>query len=73
MASYYNLVVDCRLTLSAISSIVVAVQMIVTYCKKLKYRKKIVLVTNGLGAMSNEEIDEITGKIKSENIDLVLL
>lgn len=65
--------VGAYLTVPAISSIVVAVQMIVAYCKKLKYRKKIVLVTNGLGAVDNEEIDEIAGKIKEENIDLVIL
>lgn len=47
--------------------------MIVAYCKKLKYRKKIVLVTNGLGVIDNEEVDEIAGKIKEENIDLVIL
>jgi ATP-dependent DNA helicase 2 subunit 2 len=62
-----------NLTISAISSIVVAVQMIVSHCKKLKYRKKIVLVTNGLGAIDNDELDQIAGKIKQENIDLVIL
>lgn len=62
-----------NLTISAISSIVVAVQMIVAHCKKLKYRKKIVLVTNGLGAIDNDELDQIAGKIKQENIDLVIL
>ncbi|RJE17177.1 hypothetical protein PHISCL_10486, partial [Aspergillus sclerotialis] len=61
------------LTISAISSIVVAVQMIVSHCKKLKYRKKIVLVTNGLGTIDNDELDQIAGKIKEENIDLVIL
>ncbi|RMJ23086.1 hypothetical protein PHISP_06037 [Aspergillus sp. HF37] len=57
----------------SISSIVVAVQMIVSHCKKLKYRKKIVLVTNGLGTIDNDELDQIAGKIKEENIDLVIL
>lgn len=47
--------------------------MIISYCKKLKYRKKIVLVTNGLGAADTEEVDQIAGKIKEENIDLVIL
>lgn len=62
-----------QLISSAISSIVVAVQMIVTYCRKLKYKKKIVLVTNGRGSLNNDGVDEITGKIKEENIDLVVL
>lgn len=47
--------------------------MIVTYCKKLKYKRKIVLVTNGQGWMSNEDLDQITKKIKEDNIDLVVL
>jgi ATP-dependent DNA helicase 2 subunit 2 len=47
--------------------------MIVTYCKKLKYKRKIVLVTNGMGWMSNEDLDQITKKIKEDNIELVVL
>ncbi|PLB45703.1 ATP-dependent DNA helicase II subunit 2 [Aspergillus steynii IBT 23096] len=57
----------------AISAIVLAVQMIITYCKKLKYKRKIVLVTNGQGRMSSENLDEIMKKIKEDNIELVVL
>ncbi|KAL1971063.1 hypothetical protein VTN77DRAFT_14 [Rasamsonia byssochlamydoides] len=57
----------------AISSIVVAIQMITTYCKKLKYRRKIILVTNGEGSMSSDGLDEIVKKIKEDNIELVVL
>ncbi|KAK1147444.1 ATP-dependent DNA helicase yku80 [Aspergillus melleus] len=57
----------------AISAIVLAVQMIITHCKKLKYKRKIVLVTNGQGRMSSENLDEITKKIKEDNIELVVL
>lgn len=57
----------------AISSLVVAIQMIATYCKKLKYRRKIILVTNGEGPMSGDDLDEIVKKIKSDNIELVVL
>jgi ATP-dependent DNA helicase 2 subunit 2 len=32
-----------------------------------------VLVTNGLGWMSNEDLDQITKKIKEDNIELVVL
>lgn len=56
-----------------ISAVILAIQMIVTYCKKLKYKRKIVLVTNGQGWMSNEDLDQITKKIKEDNIDLVVL
>lgn len=47
--------------------------MIITYCKKLKYKRKIVLVTNGDGAMSDDGMDEIIEKIKEDNIELVVL
>ncbi|GES62790.1 ATP-dependent DNA helicase II subunit 2 [Aspergillus terreus] len=57
----------------AISAIVLAIQMISVHCKKLKYNRKIVLVTNGQGRMSNEGTDEITKKIKEDNIELVIL
>ncbi|TQB70240.1 ATP-dependent DNA helicase II subunit 2 [Monascus purpureus] len=57
----------------AISSIVLAIQMIITYCKKLKYKRKIVLVTNGDGAMSDDGMDGIIEKIKEDNIELVVL
>ncbi|KAF7177234.1 hypothetical protein CNMCM7691_005056 [Aspergillus felis] len=57
----------------AVSAIILAIQMIVTHCKKLKYKRRIVLVTNGLGWMSNEDLDQITKKIKEDNIELVVL
>lgn len=47
--------------------------MINTYTKKLKYRRKIVLVTNGEGPMSNEGLEQIISKIKEDNIELVIL
>lgn len=47
--------------------------MISTYCKKLKYKRKIVLVTNGNGAMNSEGLDEIKKKITEDNIELVVL
>ncbi|KAJ9221879.1 hypothetical protein DTO027B5_4632 [Paecilomyces variotii] len=57
----------------AISSIILAIQMMNTYTKKLKYRRKIVLVTNGEGPMSNEGLEQIISKIKEDNIELVIL
>ncbi|KAF9886076.1 ATP-dependent DNA helicase II subunit 2 [Aspergillus nanangensis] len=57
----------------AISAIILAVQMINLHCKKLKYKRKIVLVTNGQGRMSNEGMEGITQKIKEDNIELVVL
>jgi ATP-dependent DNA helicase 2 subunit 2 len=47
--------------------------MINAYCKKLKYRRKIILVTNGEGLISSDGLDEIIKKVKSDNIELVIL
>ncbi|GLI73754.1 ATP-dependent DNA helicase yku80 [Penicillium ochrochloron] len=57
----------------AVSSVVVAIQMINTYTKKLKYKRRIVLVTNGTGQMNNEGLDEIQKKIQDDGIELVVL
>jgi ATP-dependent DNA helicase 2 subunit 2 len=48
-------------------------QMIITYCKKLKYKRKIVLVTNGTGSMSNEGLKSIVSKLQEDNIELVIM
>ena len=58
---------------SAISSIVIAIELLVRHCNKLKYRKKIVLVTNGAGAMDADDISDIVQKLKAEDIELVIL
>jgi len=47
--------------------------MITAYCKKLKYQKKIVLVTNGRGPMDADDIEEITKKMNNDGIELVVL
>ena len=57
----------------AISAIVVALQMITKYCKKLKYKRQIVLVTNGRGSLDADGISEIAEKIKSDQVELVIL
>ncbi|KMU81909.1 Ku80 [Coccidioides immitis RMSCC 3703] len=57
----------------AISSIILAIDMIVRYCKRLKYKRKIVLVTDGRSTMDSDGIDSIVSKIKEEGIELVIL
>lgn len=47
--------------------------MIIAHCKKLKYRRKIILVTNGKGSISSEYLDEIIEKVNSESIELIIL
>ena len=60
-------------TFLAISAIVIAIQMITKYCKKLKYQRKIVLVTNGRGELDADGIEQITEKIKQDGIGLVVV
>ncbi|PGH15087.1 ATP-dependent DNA helicase II subunit 2 [Helicocarpus griseus UAMH5409] len=56
-----------------ISSLILAIDMISRYCKKLKYKRRIVLVTDGTGSMDTDGIDGIVRKIKEENIELIIL
>ena len=58
---------------AAISAIVIAIQMITKHCKKLKYKRKIVLVTDGRGSMDADDISQITEKIKSDEMELVVM
>ena len=64
---------DCLLKTPAISALVIAIQMITKHCKKLKYKRKIVLVTDGRGSMDADDISQITEKIKSDAIELVVM
>ena len=57
----------------AISAIVIAIQMINKHCKKLKYKRKIVLITDGRGSMDANDISQITEKIKSDEMELVIM
>lgn len=57
----------------AISAIVIATMMINEFTKKLKYQRKIVLVTNGRGFMDGDDIDDISAKLNEDNISLLVL
>ena len=59
--------------LIAISAIIVAIQMITAYCKKLKYRRKIVLITDGRGNLDGDDVPQITDKLKTDGIELVVV
>ena len=60
-------------TKKAISAIVVAITMINEFTRTLKYKRKIVLVTNGTGPMSGDGLEEIQKKIVEDGIELVIL
>ncbi|KAG5922881.1 hypothetical protein E4U42_005180 [Claviceps africana] len=57
----------------AISAIVVAIDMIDTFTKKLKWIRRIVLVTDGQGEVDADDIDEIAKKMNDSNIQLTIL
>lgn len=56
-----------------ISAIVVAIEMIEKFTKKLKYNRKIILVTDGEAPMDSSDIDDIAEKAKSSGIQLTVL
>ncbi|KAL9026873.1 MAG: hypothetical protein Q9196_004527 [Gyalolechia fulgens] len=59
----------------AISAVVIAIQMITKYCKKLKYKRRIVLITDGRGSLDDDpaSISEITKKITQDDMELVII
>lgn len=57
----------------AISAIVVAVDMIAKVTKKLKYKRKIYLVTDGEAPVDGDDFDDIAAKIKDTGIELTIL
>lgn len=57
----------------SISAVVIAIQMIIKYCKRLKYTRNIYLVTNGTGIFDTRGIEDIVTQIKAEGINLTIL
>lgn len=60
-------------TCSVISALVLAIQMISTQCKKLKYRREIKLLTNATGLINGEDLDQIREKLNEDGIDLTIM
>ena len=57
----------------AISAVVVAIQMIQTHCRHLKYKKKIVLVTDARGSIDGDDVPQISEKLKADSIELTIV
>ncbi|KAL2271739.1 hypothetical protein VTJ83DRAFT_1110 [Remersonia thermophila] len=57
----------------AISAVVVATSMIEVFTKKLKYKRRIVLVTNGESPIDDESSDEVAARLNECNIELVVI
>ncbi len=56
-----------------ISAIVLAIEMIEKLTKKLKYNRRIILVTDGEAPMDSSDIGDISEKIKRSGIQLTVL
>ncbi|KAF4121181.1 ATP-dependent DNA helicase 2 subunit 2 [Geosmithia morbida] len=57
----------------AVSAIVVAVDMIDSFTKKLKWIRKIYLITDGQGALDADDVEPISKKMNQSNIGLTVL
>ncbi|KAM0346458.1 hypothetical protein ACHAPU_005523 [Fusarium lateritium] len=57
----------------AVSAIVLAIDMIDTFTKKLKWNRKIFLITDGQGAMDGDDFSDIAKKMNDSNIQLTIL
>lgn len=57
----------------AISAVVVAIDMIDGFTKKLKYKRKIILVTDGQGPIDEDDLDDISSKLNESNIELIVM
>lgn len=57
----------------AISAIVVALSMIEVFTKKLKYNRRIILVTNGETPIDDESLEDVAGRLNDSNIELVVM
>lgn len=61
--------------LTAVSALVLAIDMIMKHCKHLKYKRRIVLVTDGKGYIDSDpdSCSSIVQQLKSDNMELTVL
>ncbi|KAH6687152.1 SPOC like C-terminal domain-containing protein [Plectosphaerella plurivora] len=57
----------------AISAVVIAVDMIAAYTKKLKYKRRVYLITDGTAPMDGDDLGDITSKINDDGVELIVL
>ncbi|KAK4186558.1 SPOC like C-terminal domain-containing protein [Podospora australis] len=57
----------------AISAVVVAQSMIETYTKKLKYNRKIILVTNGESPIDDDNVADVAERLNQNNVQLIIV
>ncbi|KPI34965.1 ATP-dependent DNA helicase II subunit 2 [Cyphellophora attinorum] len=56
-----------------LSGIIVGLDAIMKHCKQLKYKKKLIVVTNGLGAMDDDDVEDTAEQLKKNDVELLLL
>ncbi|KAL2128043.1 hypothetical protein VTI74DRAFT_9790 [Chaetomium olivicolor] len=57
----------------AISAIVVALSMIEVFTRKLKYNRRIILVTNAESPIDDESLEEVAQRLNGSNIELIVI
>lgn len=57
----------------AVSAIIVAVDMVDTFTKKLKYIRRIVLLTDGQGDIDKDDMGSIVSKLNESKIELTVM
>ena len=58
---------------NAISAVVLAIEMIANFTKKLKYKRQIYLITDGIGPIDADDLEDIASKIDESGIELTVL
>ncbi|KIV78563.1 hypothetical protein PV11_06207 [Exophiala sideris] len=56
-----------------LSGIIIAVDMIMKHCKHLKYKKRLVVITNATGHIDADDIESTAEQFKNNGIELVIL
>ncbi len=56
-----------------LSGIIIAVDVMMKHCRHLKYKKKIVVITNATGHIDADDIESTAEQFKNHDIELVLL
>lgn len=56
-----------------LSAIIIAVDMMMKHCKKLKFKKKIVVITNATGHIDDDDIESTANQFKNNDIELLVL
>ena len=56
-----------------LSAVIIAVDMMMKHCKKLKYKKKIMVITNATGQIDDDDIESTANQFKHAEIELVVL